>query len=804
VFRPAVLALALAGGVAVQAQEDALLLRGAQAGFTGQFRNRHWTPLTVLVENPGPARHALLVAETDGVDSRQRVQFTRPVFLPAQSVRQVELPVLPDLPPRAPERTRFSRVASVRLTDGGARTWGETDAIGSMVAEDAFFLLIADTAFSGYRQLRDMTIGAERRNCARAQLAPKNLPRRPLELRGFDAVVLGQLAETELSPLQLHALRDFLTMGGHLVVLPTAAPGVSPALAELLPAAFISPGRVETLPAVAGEFVFTNGVGVAHLVPERGSILFGTRERPWAVSAGLGAGRVTMLGFNAGSEEFSAWPGAKDFWRELLAGPAPLLNHADRLLARSAQAERVLAGLSGLKVPARGTVLLYLGGVCGGLLLVLAGFRFTARPERGWAVAAVLALVVGVGAVTAATRWKATPEPFLNEVHVTTARSGEDNARVQALLGVSSPAERRFQLRTADDGASLVPGRSAVTPPDLVRLGYDANLSVTNFAVRAEDQRLLVGRAPKADVRAPVFRARLGEDGLSVTLSNRSAAPLTAPFLKFNRFIVPLADVPPGGVLERAGLRVNAHETTTGLVRSAREQERERLREAFFPAPVYSADFAMSYDERRFARLLRGREPLPVLFSWSDAPAFPLATVEPDATRRAVGLLAVEGELDYAGPTLLLPPGVMPAQTRNLDAYAQERGDGCYAGGRPGHLAVEFSLPPGCPPLTARETTVHFEFRGAAFESEVHVAPGDFPLQGEIGLLLPRMTKLAGGLPARVPEPERFLQPGQRSVLVVVSIRHSAEGKRLGHSMNPNLHTWQVRHLDLELKGVTP
>jgi hypothetical protein len=84
VFRPAVLALALAGGVAVQAQEDALLLRGAQAGFTGQFRNRHWTPLTVLVENPGPARHALLVAETDGVDSRQRVQFTRPVFLPAQ------------------------------------------------------------------------------------------------------------------------------------------------------------------------------------------------------------------------------------------------------------------------------------------------------------------------------------------------------------------------------------------------------------------------------------------------------------------------------------------------------------------------------------------------------------------------------------------------------------------------------------------------------------------------------------------------------------------------------------------------
>jgi len=804
VFRPAVLVLALVCAVVAPAQEDAPELRSAAAGFTGQFRNRHWTPLTVLVDNPGPARHALLVAETDGADSRQRVQFTRPVFLPAQSTRQLELPVLPDLPPRAPDRVRFSRVATVKLTDGGARTWGQTEAIGSMVAEDGFFLLIADAGFTGYRHLRDFTVGAERRNFARAQVAPKSLPRRPLELRGFDAVVLGGLAETELSPLQLRALRDFVTMGGHLLVTPTAAPGLSPALAELLPGAFVSPQRVETLPVVAGDFVFTNGVGVARLIAGQGNVLFGTRESPWALTRGFGAGRVTMLGFDAGSEEFSVWPGAKEFWRELFGSTPQFLHHADRLLARSPQAERVLAGLSGLKVPPRGAVLLYLGGVCGGLLLVLAAFRFSARPERGWAAAAVLALVAGVGAVTAATRWKATPEPFLNEVHVTTARSGEDDARVQALLGVSSPTEQTFQLRTATDGGSLAPGRSLVTPPDLVRLGYDADLSVTNFAVRADDLRTLAGRAPKAGARAPVLRARLAEDGLSLSLSNRSDAPLTAPFLKFNRFVVPLPDVPVGGVLERTGLRVNAHETTTGLVRSAREQERERLREAFFPTPVYSADFVMTYDERRFARLLRGRELLPVLFSWSDAPAFPLAALEPAATRRAVGLLAVEGELDYAGPTLLLPPGVMAAQTRNLDAYAYERGDGCYAGGRPGHLAVEFSLPPGCPPLEAREMTVQFEFRGAAFQTEIHVAPGDVSLQGEIGLLLPRMTRLAAGLPARVPEPQRFLGAGRRSVLVVVSVTHSAEGRRLGQSMNPNLHTWQVRHLDLELKGVTP
>ena len=96
-----------------------------------------------------------------------------------------------------------------------------------------------------------------------------------------DAVVLGGLAETELSPLQLHALRDYVEQGGHLIVLPTAAPGVSPALAEMLPGAFISPQRVETMPAVAGGFVFTNGLAVARLIAERGEILFGKPESPW-------------------------------------------------------------------------------------------------------------------------------------------------------------------------------------------------------------------------------------------------------------------------------------------------------------------------------------------------------------------------------------------------------------------------------------------------------------------------------------------------------------------------------------------
>lgn len=802
-FRLIVFVLALASATFALAQGDAPRIRGAQTGFGGQFRNRHWTQLVVDIENPGPARTGLLVAETEGALSKQRVQFTRPVFLPAQSIRQFDFPILPDLrPPQA--ANRFDRVVNVRLTDGTAQTWSQQESIGSQISEDAFFLLIADAGFSGYRGLRDMTIGPEKRVFARAQTLPKNLPRRPLELRGFDALVLGGLAETELSPLQQHALQDFVTMGGHLIVLPSAAAGIGSNLAALMPGTFVSTQRVETLPFVAGDFIFTNGVNMARLVAERGEALAGTRERPWALTHTAGAGRVTMLAFDAGSEEFHVWPGAKEWWRELLGGAPQFLHHADRLLTRAPQTERVLASLSGIKVLSRRNVLLYLGGVSGALLLVLGGFRFTARPERGWLVAAGLALFLGGGAVWQAARWKAAPEPFLNEVYVATARSGEDTARVQAALGLFSPTERTFDLQTASDQVSLSPGRSALTPPELLRLDYEARLSLSNLAVRADDLRTFIGRAPQAALRAPALQLRVGADGLSLVLSNRAEAALSGAFVKFNRFIVPLGDVRPGVQLEKSGVRVNALTDATELLRSARQRERERLREAFFPTPIYTGELAVSYDERRFQKLLRGREPQPVLFSWSDAPAFPLAAIEPSVARRAVGLVAIEGSVEYAGPTLLLPTGVMPLQLRNLDAYSFERAEGCFAGGRPGQILVEFSLPAGCPAVNAQELAVHFEFRGAAFQPEFYLAPGDFVVQGEVAKLLPRMQKLAATPPLRVTDPGRFLRAGGRTIIVAVDVAHSAEGKRLDHTMNQNLHTWQLRNLDLELKATTP
>ncbi|MBM3877811.1 MAG: hypothetical protein FJ386_14030 [Verrucomicrobia bacterium] len=788
-----------------EAQPEMPRLRSALVGFNGQFRNRHWTPLTVDVENPGPACTALITVESPGAGAGQRVQFTRPAFLPAESNRRFEFPILPDIRPSPTAgRVQLGRVVSVKLTDGALRTWGQNEALGNPVPEEAFFLLVVDSDFDGYRGLRDLFIGTERRPFARALTPPRAMPRRPLELRGFDAMVLGGLAETELTPLQLRAIRDYVESGGHLLVLPSAMPGISPALAELLPGTFVSTQRVETLPPVAGGFIFTNGLTIARLAPGECEVLVGTRDRPWILSRREGVGRVTMIGFEAGREEFSVWPGSVSFWRDLLGGPPQFLHHSDRLLARSPDVERVLASLAGFKVMSRRGVLLYLCAAAGGLLLVLALFRFTSRPEWGWPVAVMLAIAAGVGAISATARWKSAPQPLLNEVFVTTSTSGGDSGRVQAMLGLFSPVERRYSIHTGSDGASLTPGRSATTPPELFALGYEERLSVSNLAVRADDLRAIAGSGPATGTRSPNVRARVSADGLTLSVSNRAGAPLSGAFVKFNRFVVPLGDVQPHAQVDRAGLRGNPRATTTGLLRSARDAQRERLRGVLFPAPEYAAEVLIKADERRFQRLLRGREPLPVLFSWSDEPAFPIASIDPPIPRRAVGLLAVDGTVDYDGPVLHLPAGLMPVQLRNTRAQPFERGAGCFAGGRAAHLAVEFTLPAGCPALHAQELTVHFEFRGAAFEPDVFVAPGDFKLPEDVEHAVSRMERVGTSSPLRVPDPARFLHAGVRSVFVVVRVAYSAEGRKLDLQINPNIHTWQLRELDLEVKGLVP
>ena len=151
----------------------------------------------------GPARTALLTAEMDAHIAKQRLVFSRPVILPARSVRRFEFPIRPDAKPKPEtEKVQFTKVVQVRLTDGAFGVLSQADAVASPIAEEAFCVLVLDTSMLGYMSLREGTVGPEKRPLVRLATPAKNFPRRAIDLSGFDAIVLGNVGENDFSPMQ--------------------------------------------------------------------------------------------------------------------------------------------------------------------------------------------------------------------------------------------------------------------------------------------------------------------------------------------------------------------------------------------------------------------------------------------------------------------------------------------------------------------------------------------------------------------------------------------------------------------------
>lgn len=263
----------------------------------------------------------------------------------------------------------------------------------------------------------------------------------------------------------------------------------------------------------------------------------------------------------------------------------------------------------------------------------------------------------------------------MNEVFVATAESGGESARVQAALGLFAPKETKFSVRLPADTGSLAPAKSLLSPPEQLRFSFEETLAVTNLAVRADDLRLVFGRAPVVETPIPMVAVRVGAEGLAVVVTNRAATRLTGAFLKFNRLLVPLGDIAKGARSERSGIqKMRARRRRIWCAARSRCSGINCAR--CFSEPVYVGDRTWAADDRRFQKMMRGREPLPVLFSWSDQPTFPIAQIEPAVARRALGLWAVAATVEYADGKVFFPAGSLPLQVRNQGALPFERGEG--------------------------------------------------------------------------------------------------------------------------------
>jgi len=758
----------LAGG----AESVAPTISPASLGFNGQFQNRHWTPLRVLIANPGPARTLHVVAETTGFVSRQLTAYSRPVWLPAHATRTVTFPVFPDVnenPPRKKSGDNSFVVAfNVKLTDPTGRVWDQQPVGGRVLPEDIFHILVADERLTSYRLPEEHTGAGLRRRVVRSVVRPKDLPARALEYDGVAMIVLGDLGDHQLSPLQSGALRAWVQAGGALVVVPGPAGNIPTGLNDLLPAEYFGPDRIATdrqFTRWGPAPLFAEGLPIVRMAPRGGRVVAGAAAAPLAVTQPVGAGAVVAVGFDAGNEQFQQWPGATAFLTELLNPCAGLRPNADRILEQSGAVDRLMSGLAGIKVPGRRAVFMYLMLAVAGLLAVLVACRFSRAPERGWWLASLVAVATGSAVILAATHWKNQPLPFLNEIAVAFVSPDSQTAAVHAALGLYSPWAAHYALAAP----SLRPGPSRTTPPERIGFEYADRLRLADLPTRAQDLRVLYGQAA---ITGRFARAalQLGPTGLRATVTNPGSEPLEDCFLKLNRLVVPVGDLAPGASWTREGLR-GTGEFSSRALRTADDERRRHLRALFFPDPIY----ILGGNEDNLPAVLRARQWLAgwptVVGGWSNRPHFPITELDAAVARRAQELWLLRPPLTVTGPRVLLPKGALALRLTNPEAKTFERAEGRFSGTRAAFIIAEFALPAECPDLRVESARLFLEFRGTAWRCDV----------------------------AEAADPVQAYNPATRSFTLHITIRPA--GPKPAESA---VNYWQIRDLDLEVGGTIP
>lgn len=171
-----------------------------------------------------------------------------------------------------------------------------------------------------------------------AKLSAADLPPNAERLRALTGLVVQGNAATTLTGEQRGTLQEWVTGGGHLILLggPDAGRAAMALPPGSLPIAFLgADASADLAPLGLWAEAPSPGSGpAARFQAASGSPVAGTAERPLAWRLNLGQGTVTLLAADVGLEPLASWAGAPGLLRKALE-PA-LANAADD--ERSAQA----------------------------------------------------------------------------------------------------------------------------------------------------------------------------------------------------------------------------------------------------------------------------------------------------------------------------------------------------------------------------------------------------------------------------------------------------------------------------------
>ncbi|PMP79601.1 MAG: hypothetical protein C0183_14435, partial [Roseiflexus castenholzii] len=190
--------------VAAQEQGFGLTLT-LRPGYGGAYRLGEWFPVIVEVANDGRDLRGMLEWSFPG--SPGQPVFRHGIDLPRGSRKRVTLDVFAQ---------GFARNGQVRLIENGNVVLEQIIGIDA-VEIDRFLVLVVGSDPTLLTSLSAMSVSGTSGTVVR-HVSPDDLPSQPLVLRGVNAIFIHDVDTAALSMDQRAALRDWVHLGGQLVV----------------------------------------------------------------------------------------------------------------------------------------------------------------------------------------------------------------------------------------------------------------------------------------------------------------------------------------------------------------------------------------------------------------------------------------------------------------------------------------------------------------------------------------------------------------------------------------------------------
>jgi hypothetical protein len=515
----------------------------AHALLAGHVRPGAWTAVEVRVSNDGPSvTGELLIRGPQQGQSRYGVETE----LPSGARQQFTLYA---------QTALFGSRLNIDFVTGDQVVATQQVAIKSHDAYSPIIAVVAERPEGIMRDLQAALVNPNAQQSTVITIPIGDLPSRVEAWAAIDRLIWQDVDASQLSNIQIDALRLWLGAGGRLVILGgttgvAAVQGFNREDEVLLP--FDPQHTVDATPADLASVLgqppsgATNVPALAGLL-DHGTVLARSGDEVIAAERGYGRGTVTLVGFDPAT----AWITGSDvggaLWHRLMpqtSGPA--LNPL--AIADDSQIVNALQNVPSVDLPPIDQLfvllLAYIALIGPINYLVL---RRLDKREWAWVTIPALVVVFAAGSYGLGASLKGS-DVIVNQITVVRAAEGTGRGIGQAYIGIYSPSKRSFDVRIPggallSNPTSLAQMGQVETPLDVV-FG-DASSRLRNFEVGFGVLRGFRAEAP-ADAPALDADLRLINGVLRGTVTNSSDRPLENVAVVFSGGAAVLSGLEPG------------------------------------------------------------------------------------------------------------------------------------------------------------------------------------------------------------------------------------------------------------------